>query len=137
VAVVRPLAEARGVAVRLEADEPAVLATDPDKLREILNNLLHNAIQYNRPNGSISVAVQRQNGHLRLSVSDTGIGIPEAARPHIFERFFRADPSRESDGLHAGLGLAIVKGYLDLMGGTIEVESVEGEGSTFNICLPA
>ena len=53
------------------------------------------------------------------------------------ERFFRADPSRQADSLHAGLGLAIVKGYLDLLGGTIEVDSVEGQGSTFSVCLPA
>jgi two-component system heavy metal sensor histidine kinase CusS len=106
-------------------------------LREILNNLLHNAIQYNRPNGSLAIEVHRQNGHLHLAVRDTGIGITPEARPHIFERFFRADPSRQADSLHAGLGLAIVKGYLDLMGGTIEVDSIEGEGSTFCVCLPA
>ena len=110
---------------------------DPDKLREILNNLLHNAIQYNRPEGSINVAVERVNGHLSLRVRDTGVGIPTAVRSHIFERFFRADPSRQADGMHAGLGLAIVKGYLDLMGGTIEVDSIEGQGSTFSVNLPA
>jgi two-component system, OmpR family, heavy metal sensor histidine kinase CusS len=85
----------------------------------------------------VGVAVQRENGHLRLKVRDTGIGIAADARPHIFERFYRADPARQSDGMHAGLGLAIVKGYLDLMGGTIEVDSIEGEGSTFCIHLPA
>jgi signal transduction histidine kinase len=69
-------------------------------------------------------------------VRDTGIGIPAAAREHIFERFYRADPSRQADGLHAGLGLAIVKGYVDLMGGTIDVESAEGAGSAFHLRLP-
>ncbi|HKB38243.1 MAG TPA: HAMP domain-containing sensor histidine kinase, partial [Gemmataceae bacterium] len=137
VSVVRPLAEVNGLKLSLEADEPALLETDPDKLREILNNLLHNAIQYNREGGSVDVSVHRENGHLQLQVCDTGIGIPETARPHIFERFYRADPSRQADGLHAGLGLAIVKGYLDLMGGSIDVESVEGKGSTFNVRLPA
>lgn len=137
VTVVRPLAEARGIRVSLDGEQTAALQTDPDKLREILNNLLHNAIEYNRPNGKIDVAVQRQNGHVRVVVRDTGIGISETARAHIFERFFRADPSREADGLHAGLGLAIVKGYVDLMGGRIDVDSVEGEGSTFSVCLPA
>jgi heavy metal sensor kinase len=137
VAMVKPLAEARGLKVEVEGDSTAPLQTDPDKLREVLNNLLHNAIHYNRPNGSVAVAVHRENGHLHLAVRDTGIGIPPEARPHIFERFFRADPSRQADSLHAGLGLAIVKGYLDLMGGTIEVNSVEGEGSTFSVCLPA
>jgi heavy metal sensor kinase len=137
VSVVRPLAEAHGLRVQLNAEGSTSLVTDPDKLREILNNLLHNAIQYNRPNGLIDVAVHRQNGHLHLAVRDSGIGIPENARPHIFERFFRADPSRQADGMQTGLGLAIVNGYLDLMGWTIQVDSTEGEGSTFLISLPA
>ena len=137
VAVVRPLAEARGLSVNVRGEGPASLNTDPAKLREVLNNLLHNAIEYNRPNGRIDVAVARNNGHLCLEVQDTGIGIAPAARTRIFERFFRADPSRQADGLHAGLGLAIVKGYVDLMGGTIDVASVEGQGSTFSVRLPA
>lgn len=137
VSVVRPLAEVHGLKLSLESEAPALIDTDPDKLREILNNLLHNAVQYNRPDGSIDVAVHRQNGHLTLQVRDTGVGIPPAARPHIFERFYRADPSRQTDNMNAGLGLAIVKGYLDLMGGSIEVESTEGQGSTFSIQLPA
>lgn len=135
-AVIRPLAEARGLNLALHAEESALVQTDPDKLREILSNLLHNAIQYNRPQGSIEVDVHRDDEHLHMCVRDTGIGIAPAARPRIFERFFRADPSRGADGLHAGLGLAIVKGYLDLMGGTINVDSQEGEGSTFHISLP-
>ncbi len=137
VSVVKPLAEAHGLRLNVNGDDSAPLQTDPDKLREILNNLLHNAIEYNRKGGSVDVSVHRENGRLQLQVRDTGIGIPETARPHIFERFYRADPSRQSDGLHAGLGLAIVKGYLDLMGGSIDVESVEGQGSTFNVRLPA
>ena len=137
VAVVRPLAEARGLHLSLQAQGETVLDTDPDKLREVLNNLLHNAIEYNRPDGSIAVALERENGHVRVQVRDTGIGIAPAARPHLFERFYRADPSRQADGMHAGLGLAIVKGYLDLMGGTIEVDSTEGQGTTFCVSLPA
>jgi heavy metal sensor kinase len=137
VSVLRPLAEARGLALSLHAEEGAVVQTDPDKLREVLNNLLHNAIEYNRPSGSIDVDVLRENGHLEMRVRDTGIGIGPQARERIFERFYRADPSRQADGLHAGLGLAIVKGYLELMGGTIQVESQEGQGSIFSVCLPA
>jgi heavy metal sensor kinase len=137
VSMVRPLAEARGLGVRFERNGPAVLTTDPDKLREILTNLLHNAIQYNRPQGQVELIVGRDNGTIRIEVRDTGIGIPPAAREHLFERFFRADPSRQSDTIHAGLGLAIVKGYLDLMGGRIEVESTEGQGSTFRVLLSA
>jgi heavy metal sensor kinase len=136
-ALVRPLAEARSLRLSVRHGGPASLRADPDKLREVLTNLLHNAIEYNRPEGSIDVAVARDNGHLRLEVRDTGIGIAPEARAHIFERFFRADPSRHAEGLHAGLGLAIVKGYVDLMGGTIAVDSAPGQGSTFRIELPA
>jgi heavy metal sensor kinase len=133
--LVRPLADARGLAVRLKAEGETTLHADPDKLREVVTNLLHNAIEYNKPNGSIDVAVARDNGHVRLEVKDTGIGIAPEAREHIFERFYRADPSRHADTLHAGIGLAIVKGYVDLMGGTIGVDSGPA-GSTFRIDFP-
>jgi heavy metal sensor kinase len=138
-AVVRPLAEARGLqlAVHNEANEDGRLSTDPDKLREVVTNLLHNAIQYNRPEGVIDLTVVRRNGHVEVAVRDTGIGIAPEAREHIFERFYRADPARNADDLHAGLGLAIVKEYVDLMGGKIDVETAPGQGSTFRVCVPA
>jgi signal transduction histidine kinase len=142
--VVRPLAEARGLSLEVhnltaaieEAAEGGPLLTDPDKLREVLTNLLHNAIQYNRPSGRIDVRVARLDGLVSLEVSDTGIGIAPEAREHIFERFYRADPSRNAEDLHAGLGLAIVKEYVELMGGRITVQSEEGQGSTFRVELP-
>ncbi|MCI0380826.1 MAG: ATP-binding protein [Gemmataceae bacterium] len=133
--MVRPLAEARGLALRFHSDESVPLLTDSGKLREILNNLLHNAIEYNRPHGSIDVDVVRDNGHCRVRVRDTGIGIAHEVKERIFERFFRADPSRHADSPHAGLGLSIVKSYVDLMGGTIAVDSGE-LGSTFTVDLP-
>jgi len=136
-AMVRPLAEARDLSLRVHHQGPAPVRTDPDKLREILTNLLHNAIQYNRPHGAIEVAVHRQNGEVDLEVQDTGIGIAPDAKEQIFERFYRADQSRHADDLHAGLGLAIVKGYVDLMGGSIAVDSTLGQGSTFRVRLPA
>jgi heavy metal sensor kinase len=134
--LVRPLAAARGLSLHVQPNGPLPLKTDPDKLREILTNLLHNAIEYNRPNGSVEVAVERQNGGLQVEVRDTGIGIAPEVRAHIFERFYRVDASRQADGLHAGLGLSIVKGYVDLMGGTISVDSQEGQGSAFRLHLP-
>jgi len=136
VSLVRPLAEARAVELQLHCQSPSRLATDPDKLREVLTNLLHNAVEYNKPNGKIDVTVERQNGILRLDVRDTGIGIPAASLPRVFERFYRADESRHADGLHAGVGLSIVKGYVELMGGTVNVDSKEGQGSTFSVRLP-
>jgi heavy metal sensor kinase len=141
-AVVRPLAEAQGLRLSVstpagnDAEQCPRLSTDPDKLREVLNNLLHNAVQYNKPAGRIDLTVARDNGCVRLEVSDTGIGIAPEARDLIFERFYRADPSRNGDGMHAGLGLALVKEYVDLMGGRIAVQSAVGQGSTFRIDLP-
>ncbi len=134
--MVRPLAEARGLSLLVHRNGPAPATLDADKLREILTNLLHNAIEYNRPSGRVEVAVEQENGHLNLEVRDTGVGIAPEAQKHIFERFFRADPAREAESMHAGLGLAIVKGYLDLMGGTISVLSAQGQGSTFRVQLP-
>jgi signal transduction histidine kinase len=136
-ALVRPLAEARDLRLRVLAPGPVELTADPDKLREVITNLLHNAIEYNQPQGEVELTIDRQNGHLHVAVRDTGIGITPENRLHIFERFFRADPARQATGLHAGLGLAIVKGYVDLMGGTIQVDSAVGQGSTFRVELPA
>ena len=139
--VVRPLAESQGLSLACHAFAPADEAMsqvhlDPDKLREVINNLLHNAVQYNRPAGTIELTVERESSHVRVKIRDTGIGIAPEARERIFERFFRADPSRSSDGMNAGLGLAIVKEYVELMGGQISVESVVGQGSTFWVQLP-
>jgi heavy metal sensor kinase len=137
VRLVRPIAETRDVKVAMHAHGPVTVDTDPDKLREIVTNLLHNAIEYNKPGGRIDLTLSQINGQASLIVRDTGIGIPEAHRARIFDRFYRVDDSRHADGMHAGLGLAIVRAYTDLLGGTINVESAEGNGTTFELQLPA
>jgi signal transduction histidine kinase len=101
-----------------------------------MNNLLSNAIEYNRPQGSVDLSVARDNGSLTVEVSDTGVGMDDETQEHIFERFYRADPSRTAETMHAGLGLAIVKGYVDLMGGTIDLESEKDQGTRFRLKLP-
>jgi signal transduction histidine kinase len=136
-AVIRPLAAAHGLTLEVKADPPLGLDTDPDKLREVLVNLLHNAVEYNRPDGKVELNGRRANGRIVLEVRDTGIGMTPEVREKIFERFFRADPSRHATGVHAGLGLAIVKEYVGRLGGTIAVESEPGVGSTFRVELPA
>jgi signal transduction histidine kinase len=136
-ALVKPLAGERGLELRVHCPKPVTWTTDPDKLREVLVNLLHNAIQYNRPAGAIDVSAQADGRWLDVQVHDTGVGIAPEAFEHIFERFYRADASRHADDLHAGLGLSIVKGYVGLLGGTISVESRVGQGSTFRVRLPA
>jgi signal transduction histidine kinase len=133
--LIRPLARARGLEMRLNVPDPIAIQTDPNKLREVLTNLLHNAVEYNKPNGSIELSVERANGHVRFEVRDTGIGIKPEAIEHLFKRFFRADPSRHADTPHAGLGLSIVKSYVELMGGAIKVDSSEA-GTTFTVELP-
>ncbi|WP_410971997.1 ATP-binding protein, partial [Salmonella sp. SAL4445] len=77
------------LSLHVAAEKPLPLQTDPDKVREVLTNLLHNAIEYNREGGSIDVAVRSVNGQIELEVADTGVGIHAEAQPHIFERFYR------------------------------------------------
>src|SRR5262249_10153845 len=99
-------------------------------------NLLHNAVEYNRPDGSIELAVRPGDGAVELEVRDSGIGMTPEVRQRIFERFYRADPSRQATGLHAGLGLSIVPGCGERLGGSIDVESTCGVGSVFRVKLP-
>jgi signal transduction histidine kinase len=134
--VIRPLAEAHGQTLATAIDSDAEMVTDPDKLREVLNNLLHNAIEYNRPGGSVELRVAADRGKVTFTVHDTGIGMTPEVRARIFERFYRADPSRTQTGVHAGLGLAIVREYVERLGGTVAVESEPGVGSTFRVTLP-
>jgi two-component system, OmpR family, heavy metal sensor histidine kinase CusS len=135
-ALIRPLAAEKELKLTVESTPHTVWSTDPDKVREILVNLLHNAVQYNKPGGSIHLRTHQVDKRLDITVSDTGIGIAPADIPHIFERFYRADASREEPALHAGLGLSIVRGYVDLLGGTIGATSNLGAGTTFHLSLP-
>ena len=136
-AVVRPLAAALDLQLVARVDDPLELDTDPDKLREVVMNLLHNAVEYNRPGGRVDVSGRVDGGRVVIDVTDTGIGMTAAIKDRIFERFYRADPSRHATGVHAGLGLAIVTEYVGRLGGTIAVSSVPGEGSRFTLSLPA
>ena len=136
-AVIRPLAAANGLTVSVRQDDDLALESDAGKLREVLMNLLHNAVEYNSPGGTIYLTARRAGDAAVFEVRDTGIGIPADVRDRIFERFYRADASRNAAGVHAGLGLAIVKEYVSRLNGTIEVESEPGAGTTFRVTLPA
>ncbi len=136
-AVIRPLAAANNITVAVRAEDELMLHTDPGKLREVLMNLLHNAVEYNDPTGTIDLTVRRAGETAVFEVRDTGIGMTPEVRDRIFERFYRADSSRHSTGVHAGLGLAIVKEYVARLNGTITVESEPGKGTTFRVTLPA
>ena len=135
-AVIRPLATAHGLTLKTDLPTAAEFTTDPDRLREVLMNLLHNAIEYNRPGGSITLRAERDAAGLTVEVADTGIGMSDDVKAKIFDRFFRADPSRTATGAHAGLGLAIVKEAVGRLGGTIAVDSTPADGSTFRVRLP-
>ena len=109
---------------------------DPDKLRQVLINVLDNAVKYSPDGGRIEVAVEERDSGLRVSVRDEGLGIAHAERKRIFGKFYRVDPNLARGVGGTGLGLYIARELVRLMGGRIEVESIEGAGSTFFIDLP-
>ncbi len=110
---------------------------DPKLLSIMMLNLLSNACKYTKPNGLVSARLARDGGHILFEVTDTGIGVPEHQKPKIFTKLFRADNVHAEDTEGSGLGLYLVKSILDQIGGTITFTSVENEGSTFTISLPA
>ncbi len=104
-------------------------------MTELLDNLIQNAIRYNVPNGTVLVEVEKEENKGILSVSDTGIGIPETDQGRVFERFYRVDKSRSRDTGGTGLGLSIVKHIVELHDGRLELESRPGKGTTFRVVL--
>jgi len=109
---------------------------DGDKLSQVLINLLDNAAKYNKEGGEIRISAAAQDAGVRVSVADTGPGIPAAHLPRIFERFYRADKARSRELGGTGLGLSIVKHLVELHGGSVGVDSAEGRGAAFWFTLP-
>jgi len=141
-----PVAERRDIRVRLAPvpSEPVQVSADPARLSQALLNLAHNAVKYSHPGGEIRLGWEAGTESVRLLVADDGIGIPRAHQARIFERFYKVDRSRArlaaDEGVSsgsAGLGLAIVRHIAEAHGGRVGLESVEGQGSTFWIELPA
>jgi heavy metal sensor kinase len=130
------LAEDKGISVSCEAKPGITVEGDRARLKQVVVNLLDNAIKYTPNGGAIHLGVTRKNGHAVLDVTDNGIGIPPEALPHVFERFFRVDKARSRDEGGAGLGLSIVKSICTAHGAAVEVESSPGQGSHFRIKLP-
>jgi two-component system phosphate regulon sensor histidine kinase PhoR len=124
----------RKIQVNVECPEIHIQA-DRARLTTALSNLIDNAIHYNKTGGQIRISAERQNGTLNLSVTDTGNGIPSEELHRIFERFYRVDKSRTRESGGTGLGLSIVKHAIESQGGTINVTSRIGAGSTFTIHL--
>jgi signal transduction histidine kinase len=130
----RPLADGKGLPVETEVDPDLILHTDATKLKQVLLNLLSNAIKYTEE-GRVRVRAYARNGSVRFEVEDTGPGIDPKARPKLFEPFARVE-STERGQRGVGLGLVVSKRYAEMMGGTLDFESVPGEGSRFWIDLP-
>ncbi|TRZ97527.1 MAG: HAMP domain-containing protein [Nitrospiraceae bacterium] len=125
------------VQVRAGTVEPVTVRGDELRLRELLLNLVDNAVKYSRPGGKVEIALARDGATARLSVTDDGIGISAEAQARIFDRFYRADDARAHAREGTGLGLAICKWIVEAHHGRIEVQSTVGQGSRFTVVLPA
>jgi signal transduction histidine kinase len=130
-----PLAHERSVAMTVLGDDVQV-AGDETQLREAIGNLITNAIVYNRAGGEVRIALSAIDDRATVEVADTGRGIPAAALPHVFERFYRVDQARARSTGGAGLGLAVARAIVDSHRGTIACSSREGAGSVFVVTLP-
>lgn len=124
--------------VTMECDSSCVAPVEGDRarLKQVIVNLLDNAIKYTPSGGRVRLSVRAEQGFAILDVADDGVGIPAEALPHVFKRFFRVDPSRSREHGGAGLGLAIVKSICAAHGADVEVTSIPGRGSTFRVRQP-
>lgn len=132
-----PMAGQAGIRIELELGGDSPILILEDDLYQIVFNLMENGIKYNVPGGSLRVSLQRQEDNALLTVSDTGMGIPQDALEHIFERFYRVDKARSRASGGTGLGLAIVKALVLRNRGEIHAESTVGKGTTFLVSFPA
>jgi heavy metal sensor kinase len=130
------LGQEQGMEIVARTVESSTVLGDELRLRELLLNLVDNAVKYSRPGGKVELTLLREGNTARLSVADHGIGIPPEALPRIFDRFFRADGARAHAPQGTGLGLAICKWIAEAHHGRIEVQSAVGEGSRFTVVLP-
>jgi signal transduction histidine kinase len=136
VAELLPRAAAKGVTVQCDTAADVVLLVDPLRTRQVVDNLVCNAIKYTPPGGAVVLSVTDTGGEVVLAVSDTGIGVSAEDRERLFTRFFRSSDAHDLAIQGIGLGLAICKSIVDAHGGTIELESEVGRGSTFRVRLP-
>lgn len=129
-------AKEKGIALSYDSKNARGVSADESRLRIVLNNFVSNAIKYNRPNGTVSVSHSLKGDMLVTEVADTGLGIPEAQKAHMFEKFFRVQDKDRKDIVGTGLGMYITKQYVVKMGGTVWFDSVHGKGTTFCFTLP-
>ena len=130
----RTLAAAKSVALTAATDGAMPMRGDPELLRRMLVNLLDNGVKFTQPGGRVEIATRKDGGRIIIAVRDSGTGIPAEAQPHIFDRFYRADPARTS-GTGSGLGLAIAKSIAEMHGGDIRLVHSDASGSLFEITV--
>jgi signal transduction histidine kinase len=131
-------AELKGVSLKIGQLTPTTVHGNRNHLRQVVNNLLDNAVKFTSEGGTVTISLAHAvgEGTAILTVSDTGSGIAADDLPHVFDRFFRGDRSRQRDGRGTGLGLSICRAVMIAHGGTISVQSVAGKGSTFRVVIP-
>jgi two-component system phosphate regulon sensor histidine kinase PhoR len=127
----------QAISLNLEADGSQPIACDTNKLRQVLVNLVDNAIKYSPGGGAVVLRVRSENGSCRIEVSDEGLGIPADEQSRIFEKFYRLDPQQTQGVGGSGLGLYICRELVERMDGQLTVESEPGKGSRFAVVLPS
>jgi CheY-like chemotaxis protein len=133
----RPAAENKGLHLDTSIDPISPLVCDKDRVRQIVSNILSNAIKFTPKDGNVSVRAHEHNGELVIAVSDTGIGIDAAFKPRVFERFTQADSSSKRAHGGLGIGMAIVRHLVELHGGSVQADSPgTDQGATFTVRLP-
>ncbi len=132
----KPLAQTKNLDVVLESFRPVTGEVDEVKFSLAISNIIENAIKYNVPNGWIRVTLNADYKYFYIKIADSGIGIPQEAQDHVFERFYRADKSRSRESGGTGLGLAITQDIVFMHHGAIKLHSEEGEGTTFIVRVP-
>src|SRR5437667_894178 len=130
------LADEKRISLTSDGSEPVEVEADPSRLKQVVVNLLDNAIKYTPEGGNVSISVTRRDDHAVLEVADSGLGISADDLPHVFERFYRADKARSRQMGGTGLGLSIVRSICLAHGGQVTVNSAEGRGSRFRGELP-
>ncbi len=135
-ALLEPLAHERGVRIRREIS-PLPTEGDPERLGQVITNLVSNAIQYTQPGGEVVISARCQGGSALVTVEDTGVGIPESDLPLVFDRFHRVDSARLRGSGGSGLGLAICRSIVEAHGGAISVTSTLDRGSRFTVTIPS
>ena len=127
-----PIAQEKGIDLQVEGHN-ATVEGYPVLLRELFHNLIDNAIKYTPAGGSVTVQLSQQEGHIRCTVQDTGIGIPQEHQPHVFERFYRVDKSHSRQTGGTGLGLAIVKHVAEVHQAQVQLESKPQAGTKMTV----